>query len=95
MMQLGFNFPPGFSARFRGTNAPGRLGGNGPTWQQQILAKGWGYAIYFPYSVQADNGVGLTEGIIGLMNKGRFRKTDDWGALRAWAWGASRAAGLF
>jgi lysophospholipase L1-like esterase len=40
--------------------------------------------------VQADNGAGLTSGIIGLVNKGQPRKPDDWGALRAWAWGASR-----
>ncbi len=63
----------------------------GPTWQQQVLAKGWGYAILVPNSVQADNGAGLTQGIIGLVNKGQPRKVDDWGALRAWAWGASRA----
>jgi hypothetical protein len=69
--------------------------GNGPPWQQQVLAKGWGYAILIPGSVQADNGAGLTEGIIGLVNKGRPRKVDDWGALRAWAWGASRALDYF
>ena len=63
----------------------------GPTWHQQALAKGWGYADFYPTSVQADNGAGLTEGIIGLVNKGQPRKLDDWGALRAWAWGASRA----
>ncbi len=62
-----------------------------PSWQQQVLAKGWGYAILSPSSIQADNGAGLTEGIIGLCNKGQPRKLDDWGALRAWAWGASRA----
>ena len=67
----------------------------GPTWQQQVLAKGWGYAIYIPTSVQADKGDGLTEGIIGLVNKGQPRKLDDWGALRAWAWGASRAMDYF
>ena len=66
-----------------------------PTWQQQVLAKGWGYAILIPTSVQADNGAGLTEGIIGLVNKGQPRKLDDWGALRAWAWGASRAMDYF
>ncbi len=66
-----------------------------PTWQQQVLAKGWGYAIYIPTSVQADKGDGLTEGIIGLVNKGQPRKLDDWGALRAWAWGASRAMDYF
>jgi hypothetical protein len=68
---------------------------SGPTWQQQVLAKGWGYAIIVPNSIQADNGAGLTQGIIGLMNKGRPRKADDWGALRAWAWGASRALDYF
>lgn len=67
----------------------------GPTWQQQILAKGWGYAEISPASIQADNGAGLTEGIIGLCNHGQPRKLDDWGALRAWAWGASRALDYF
>ena len=67
----------------------------GPTWQQQVLAKGWGYAILVPTSVQADNGAGLTRGIIGLVNRGQPRKLDDWGALRAWAWGASRALDYF
>jgi hypothetical protein len=69
--------------------------GTGPTWQQQVLAKGWGYASLIPTTVQADNGEGLTEGIIGLVNKGQPRKLDDWGALRAWAWGASRTRGPF
>ncbi|HZJ42517.1 MAG TPA: hypothetical protein VFD63_02020, partial [Pyrinomonadaceae bacterium] len=67
----------------------------GPNWQQQLLAKGWGYAVIIPTSYQADNGAGLTQGIIGLSNKGQTRKVDDWGALRAWAWGASRALDYF
>jgi hypothetical protein len=67
----------------------------GPTWQQQVIAKGWGYAIIVPNSIQADNGAGLTQGVIGLTNKGQFRKPDEWGALRAWAWGASRALDYF
>jgi hypothetical protein len=67
----------------------------GPTWQQQLLAKGWGYAELIPTTVQADNGAGLREGIIGLCNKGQYRKPDDWGALRAWAWGGSRALDYF
>jgi hypothetical protein len=69
--------------------------GNGPPWQNQVVAKGWGYAILIPTSVQADNGEGLTQGIIGLVNRGQPRKIDDWGALRAWAWGASRAIDYF
>jgi len=79
-----------------GRGGPGAgFGGGGPSWQQQVLAKGWGYAILIPNSIQADNGAGLTQGIIGLVNKGQPRTPDDWGALRAWAWGASRALDYF
>jgi (4-O-methyl)-D-glucuronate---lignin esterase len=61
-----------------------------PPATEQLIADGWGYATINPGSIQADNGAGLTKGIIGLVNKGQFRKPDDWGSLRAWAWGASR-----
>ena len=57
---------------------------------QQLVADGWAVALIDPNSVQADNGAGLTRGVIGLVNQGAYRKPDDWGALRAWAWGASR-----
>jgi hypothetical protein len=66
-----------------------------PSWQQQVLEKGWGYAVILPTSFQADHGAGLTQGIIGLANKGKPRKADDWGTLRAWAWGASRVLDYF
>jgi len=57
----------------------------------QLIAEGWGYVLIDPSSIQADNGAGLTcGGIIGLVNKGQPRKPDDWGALRAWSWGAAR-----
>ncbi len=65
--------------------------GDDPPATEQLIAAGWGYAFLNPMSVQADNGAGLTRGIIGLVNKGQPRKPDDWGALRAWAWGAARA----
>ena len=90
IMEFGFGF--------------GGPGGGPGSWQQQVLAKGWGYAILSPTSIQADTGgrvgqgnvyQGLTTGIIGLCNKGQPRKVDDWGALRAWAWGASRALDYF
>ncbi len=68
---------------------PPTAGGDPPT-PNQLLAAGWGYALIDPSSIQADNGAGLTRGIIGLVNKGQPRKPDDWGALRAWAWGAAR-----
>jgi hypothetical protein len=61
-----------------------------PPATQQLIADGWGYASINPGSIQADNGAGLTKGIIGLVNQGQFRKPDDWGSLRAWAWGAAR-----
>ena len=59
------------------------------TWQ--LIAAGWGFALIDPASIQADNGAGITRGIIGLVNKGQPRKPEDWGALRAWSWGAGRA----
>lgn len=68
--------------------APAPNGDSPPT--EQLLAAGWGYAIIDPSSIQADNGAGLTRGVIGLANKGQPRKPEDWGALRAWAWGAAR-----
>lgn len=76
--------PPAF-ARFAAQRGPD------PPATQQLIEAGWGYAQLLPASVQADNGAGLTQGVIGLVNKGQRRKPDDWGALRAWAWGASRA----
>ncbi len=58
------------------------------TWQ--LVAAGWGFTMIDPASVQADDGAGLTRGIIGLVNKGQPRTPENWGALRAWGWGASR-----
>ncbi len=58
--------------------------------QERLLSAGWGYVTIETNSIQADNGAGLTRGIIGLCNKGQPRKPDDWGSLRAWAWGAAR-----
>jgi hypothetical protein len=90
ILEFGFIRPPGWIPPANFPQPP-----PGPTWQQQVLAKGWGYATIVPGSIQADNGGGLTSGIIGLMNKGEARKPDDWGALKAWAWGASRALDYF
>lgn len=68
--------------------APAPDGKSAPT--EQLLAAGWGYVTIDPSSIQADNGAGLTRGIIGLVNKGQPRNPEDWGALRAWSWGAAR-----
>lgn len=83
------------------SGAPGRAvapAGAGPTpaadadppATEQLIADGWGFASLNPGSIQADNGAGLSKGIIGLVNRGQQRKPDDWGSLRAWGWGASR-----
>jgi hypothetical protein len=80
------NRSPGF---FPAGNTGGQANMEIPS-TQQLIAAGWGYALIDPTKIQADNGAGLTRGIIGLVNKGQPRKPDDWGALRAWAWGAAR-----
>jgi hypothetical protein len=95
MMELGFSQEFLQAMARRSPQPPASPGPAGPTWQRQVLAHGWGYAELVPTSVQPDNGAGLTDGIIGLANKGQPRKPDDWGALRAWAWGASRALDYF
>ncbi|HEV2619997.1 MAG TPA: acetylxylan esterase [Acidobacteriaceae bacterium] len=82
------SWPPNPNAR---PPAAGEL----PTWQQQVLAKGWGYANFYASTLQADNAAGLQQGIIGLANHGQPRKLDDWGTLRAWAWGSSRLMDYF
>jgi hypothetical protein len=89
IMEFGFNFSPAQMSRFT------RMQPSGPTWKQQLLAKNWGWAILVPGSIQADNGAGLTGGIIGLTNRGERRTPEQWGSLKAWAWGASRAVDYF
>jgi len=86
---------PGFTApgggRAGAPPPPAAPAAADPSATEQLIADGWGYASISPSSIQADNGAGLTKGIIGLVNRGQPRKPDDWGSLRAWAWGASRA----
>ncbi len=89
IVELSFVFPAGMRPPVV-PNAPVE-----PTWQEQVVSRGWGFATIIPTSIQADNGAGLTKGIIGLMNKGQNRKPDDWGSLRAWAWGTSRMLDFF
>ncbi len=84
--------PPVLPPAFR---PPTPQPGDDPPGTEQLIAAGWGYAFLNPSSVQADNGAGLTRGIIGLVNTGQPRRPGDWGALRAWAWGASRALDYF
>ena len=48
--------------------------------------KGWGVCVFDLTMLQPDNGAGLTSYIIGLVNKGNWRKPTDWGSLVAWSW---------
>ena len=95
LMMFG-GFGSGSFPRRPGEPAPAPPGGFGagnfadPPSTEQLIAAGWGYATISPGSIQADNGAGLTKGVIGLVNKGQPRKPEDWGSLRAWAWGAAR-----
>lgn len=89
MLELGFKWPAGM----RLPDPP--PGPKLPTGQELVIARGWGFAVIYPTSIQPDNGAGLTDGVIGLVNKGLQRKPDDWGALKAWAWGCSRALDYF
>ncbi|UAK24881.1 alpha/beta hydrolase family protein [Sphingomonas nostoxanthinifaciens] len=57
----------------------------------QIIAAGWGYALLDSDTIQPDDAGALQRGVIGLANRGRPRTPEQWGVLRAWAWGASRA----
>lgn len=68
---------------------------NEPTYKEQLIMRGWGYATIVPSSIQADNSAGFRQGIIGLVNKGQPRKPDDWGTIMAWTWGCSRAIDYF
>jgi hypothetical protein len=73
----------------------GGFGGRGAnSWTQQALDRAWGYGTINPNSIQPDSGR-LREGVIGLANKGQPRRPEDWGALRAWAWGVSRLIDYF
>lgn len=67
---------------------------NANPWTQQAIEKCWAYGTINPGSIQPDNNR-LREGIIGLTNKGQPRRPEDWGALRAWAWGVSRLIDYF
>ena len=55
-----------------------------------LIAAGWAVALVNPTTIQADNGAGTDPRHHWLgQQRDSPRKPDDWGALRAWGWGAS------
>ena len=78
LVEYTYIWPPGFTLP-----GPPR-----PSLRDAALARGWGHVAYRPTLLQADDTAKLPEGVIGLTGWPRAER--DWGALRAWGWGASR-----
>lgn len=62
-----------------------------------IIERGYGYATFRYTDVQPDRANSLHEGVIGLtLTAGQTKPApDEWGAISAWAWGASRVLDYF
>ncbi len=61
----------------------------------QLSPLGIAVAAFSPHRLQPDNGAFLTSYLIGLVNRGNWRKPDDWGTLVAWSWGVGRLIDYF
>lgn len=71
------------------------IGSGLDTYWDYCNPNGWGVCIFNPTPLQPDNGAGLTSYLIGLCNKGNWRKPGDWGTLAAWGWGISKLVDYF
>lgn len=86
----GFNGEKGPYMHIPGTSMCIAVGPPSEPSGELLLERGWGFAAVDYDAVQADDGAGLEQGIIGLTNRGKPRAMDSWGVLRAWAWASSR-----
>jgi hypothetical protein len=68
----------------------GSFGNTVERYWETVAPHGWGVCSFSPNTVQPDNGAGLTSYLVGLINKGNWRKPGDWGAIGAWAWAIGR-----
>lgn len=77
------------------------------TYWDYVQPEGWGVCEFLVNDLQPDfvfdfstfsiktGGDYLTSYLIGLVNKGNWRKPTDWGTLAAWSWGVSRLIDYF
>ena len=73
----------------------GGFGNAAETYFTRANPNGWGVCVFNLSALQPDNGTGLTSYLIGLVNKGNWRKPTDWGTLVAWSWGVSKLIDYF
>ncbi|MCE5348131.1 MAG: acetylxylan esterase [Bacteroidales bacterium] len=56
---------------------------------EEVIARGYGIAVFYNADVDPDNFDDFKNGIHGILDK--YPRPDDaWGTIAAWAWGASR-----
>jgi hypothetical protein len=66
-----------------------------PFWPaEEVIARGYAITVFNNSDLDPDNFDDFKNGIHGLLDRGE-RKPDAWGALAAWAWGASRCMDYF
>ncbi len=61
---------------------------------EELIARGYGIAVFSNSDVDPDNFDDFKNGIHGLLDRGA-RPADAWGTIAAWAWGASRCMDYF
>jgi hypothetical protein len=79
--------PPTPPIAGRGPAAPGD-----PPVADEILARGWGYAMVGYQDIQPDRANAFTDGVIGLTLAPGLSApaSNEWGTIGAWAWATSR-----
>lgn len=94
LLQLLFGAPPGLAttAGAESPPAPARKGPveHGPI--EELLARGYAYALFKYTEIAGDTAAGHLSGVrrLALAPGQEQPADDDWGAIAAWAWGTSR-----
>ena len=80
LISYSYIWPGGRTPNFGGAGPPDPIA--------QAHRHGFAWVEYRPQLLQADTGATMEQGVIGLARWPRAEH--DWGALRAWGWGASQ-----